>query len=185
MFEDMKKDLKKKMDLSISVFQKNLAKIRTGRANPNLLDSIKVEIYGSSLPINQATSVVVEDNRTLLLNAWDKSNIPAIEKAILKSDLGLNPSTSGTSIRLVLPPMTEDTRMLYIKQAKQEAEHARISIRNLRTDINKKIKNTAKEASWSDDEQKRYASVVQTITDEHIDRIDKILKEKEKEIIGT
>merc|ERR1711916_391322 len=151
MIDDIKKDLESRMAKSVEALGHNFNKIRTGRAHPSLLDGITVSYYGADTPLSQAANVSVLDARTLSISAWDKSLVPEIEKAIMKSDLGLNPSTTGELIRLPMPPLTEETRKGFIKTARQEAEKARVSIRNIRRDAITELKNLQKEKEISED----------------------------------
>ena len=158
-------------------------KIRTGRANPNILDAVKIDYYGNPTPINQAANISVEEGRTLAISPWDKSLIGEIEKAIMKSDLGINPSTSGDLIRVTMPVLTEETRQEYIKQARTEAENSRISIRNTRRDANNSAKDQQKAGEFSEDDLKRIEDLVQKETDHFISLVDSELKKKEEDLI--
>tara|TARA_B100000941_G_scaffold133796_1_gene94643 strand:- start:73 stop:627 length:555 start_codon:yes stop_codon:yes gene_type:complete len=175
-------DLEDKMQKTIASLNNEFKKIRTGRANPSMLDDIKIDYYGSPTPVNQAASISVEEGRTLTISPWDKSLIEDIEKAIMKSDLGLNPNTSGDLIRLTMPVLTEETRSDYIKQAKNEAENAKIAIRNIRRDANNLAKNSEKNNEISQDEMKRLEAEVQRVTDTFIDSIENELKKKEADL---
>ena len=175
-------DLEDKMQKTIASLNNEFKKIRTGRANPSMLDDIKIDYYGSPTPINQAASISVEEGRTLTISPWDKSLIEDIEKAIMKSDLGLNPNTSGDLIRLTMPVLTEETRGDYIKQAKNEAENAKIAIRNIRRDANNHAKDSEKNNEISQDEMKRLEAEVQRVTDTFIDSIENELKKKEADL---
>ena len=150
MIEDIKSEAKERMEKSLEALGHHFNKIRTGRAHPSLLDGLRVTYYGADTPLNQLANINVEDARTLSLTAWDKSMIPAIEKAIMKSDLGLNPATAGEVIRIPMPMLTEETRKGYIRQAKQEAESARVSVRNARRDANAMLKDLVKDMMQSD-----------------------------------
>ena len=172
-------DLEDKMQKTIASLNNEFKKIRTGRANPSMLDDIKIDYYGSPTPVNQAASISVEEGRTLTISPWDKSLIEDIEKAIMKSDLGLNPNTSGDLIRLTMPVLTEETRSDYIKQAKNEAK---IAIRNIRRDANNLAKNSEKNNEISQDEMKRLEAEVQRVTDTFIDSIENELKKKEADL---
>ena len=180
--ENIISDLEDKMQKTIASLNNEFKKIRTGRANPSMLDDIKIDYYGSPTPINQAASISVEEGRTLTISPWDKSLIEDIEKAIMKSDLGLNPNTSGDLIRLTMPVLTEETRSDYIKQAKNEAENAKIAIRNIRRDANNLAKNSEKNNEISQDEMKRLEAEVQRVTDTFIDSIENELKKKEADL---
>lgn len=184
MFEDdIVKDADHRMDRSIEVMKQELAKIRTGRAHPSLLEHVTVDYYGSEVPLNQAATIGVLDSRTLSLSAWDKKMIPVLEKAILNSDLGLNPITAGDVIRVPLPPLTEERRRDLIKVVRAEAEKARVAVRNIRRDANHSLKELVKEKEITEDAERRCEEQVQKITDGHVGSIDKILEEKEKELI--
>ena len=180
--ENLISDLEDKMQKTIASLNNEFKKIRTGRANPSLLDDIKIDYYGSPTPINQAASISVEEGRTLTISPWDKSLIEDIEKAIMKSDLGLNPNTSGDLIRLTMPVLTEETRGDYIKQAKNEAENAKIAIRNIRRDANNHAKDSEKNNEISQDEMKRLEAEVQRVTDTFIESIENELKKKEADL---
>ena len=180
--ENLISDLEDKMQKTIASLNNEFKKIRTGRANPSMLDDIKIDYYGSPTPINQAASISVEEGRTLTISPWDKSLIEDIEKAIMKSDLGLNPNTSGDLIRLTMPVLTEETRGDYIKQAKNEAENAKIAIRNIRRDANNHAKDSEKNNEISQDEMKRLEAEVQRVTDTFIESIENELKKKEADL---
>jgi ribosome recycling factor len=181
--DDIKSDASERMEKSLDALGHNFNKIRTGRAHPSLLDGLKVEYYGSDTPLNQVANVNVEDARTLSLTAWDKSMIPAIEKAILKSDLGLNPATAGEVIRIPMPMLTEDTRKGFIRQARQEAESARVSVRNARRDAMAMLKEAVKEKEISEDEERRGQDEVQKLTDRFVAKIETMLAEKEADLM--
>jgi ribosome recycling factor len=183
MLDELKKDADARMEKAITVMSANLNKIRTGRAHPSLLDGIEVSYYGVDTPLSQVANLVVEDARTLSVKPWEKSMVPDIEKAILKSNLGLNPSTSGDNIRLPLPSLTEETRKGYIKQARAEAESGRVAIRNVRRDILSDVKALLKDKDISEDEDRRMQDDVQKITDKHIAEVDKVLAKKEEELM--
>ena len=183
MIDDIKKEASERMDKSIEALGHNFNKIRTGRAHPSLLDDIRVEYYGAETPLNQMANITVEDGRTLAVTAWDKGVVPEIEKAILKSDLGLNPATAGEVIRIPMPPLTEETRKNFIKQARQEAESARVSVRNARRDAMAMLKDLLKEKEISEDEERRAQEEVQKITDKHIAGIEAALEAKEADLI--
>ena len=183
MIKELLDDGKSRMGKSIESFVNDLSKIRTGRAHTSLLDHIVVDYYGAATPLTQAANVSVEDARTLSVTAWDKSMIGAIEKAILESDLGLNPATAGTVIRIPIPALTEERRKDLIKIVKAEAEKARVAVRNIRRDVISDVKTLEKEKEISQDEQKKAETEVQALTDSKIEEIDKILGEKEKEMM--
>ena len=170
-------------DKSVSALRNAFNKIRTGRANPAILDDIKVDYYGNMTPINQTSNISVEEGRSLVISPWDKNLIPEIEKAILSSDLGLNPSTSSDLIRLTMPALTEETRQDYIKQAKAEAENSRVSIRNVRRDANQSAKDKQQASEISEDEQRRIEDLIQKETDKYILIVDTELKNKESDLL--
>ncbi|NQY02939.1 MAG: ribosome recycling factor [Halieaceae bacterium] len=171
------------MEKSLDALTHNFNKIRTGRAHPSLLDGIRLEYYGADTPLNQVANINVEDARTLSLTAWDKSMIPDIERAIMKSDLGLNPATAGEVIRIPMPMLTEETRKGYIRQARSEAESARVSVRNARRDANQMLKDLVKEKEISEDDERRGQDVVQKLTDGFVARVEKMLEEKEADLM--
>ncbi|MBN1153930.1 ribosome recycling factor [candidate division KSB1 bacterium] len=174
---------KDKMEKSIENLRYELTHFRTGKANPSLLDSIKVNYYGSIVPLKQAANIGVPEARLLTIQPWDKSMINEIEKAIQKSDLGLTPNNDGHIIRLPIPQLTEERRQALVKQAKKLGEETKISIRNARRDANDSIKKAEKDKDISEDESHRTMDEVQTITDDYIKRVDEILKKKEAEIL--
>lgn len=183
MLEDIKKDATQRMAKSVDVLGNNFNKIRTGRAHPSILDGISVSYYGNDTPLNQVANVSVLDARTLSISPWEKSVVPEIEKAIMKSDLGLNPVTTGELIRVPMPPLTEETRKNYIKQARHEAENARISVRNVRRDVLATVKDLLKEKEISEDDEHRVHEEIQKITDKYIAEIDALLTAKEKDLM--
>ena len=183
MLNDIKKDASARMGKSVAALQQELTKIRTGRAHTSLLDHITVEYYGSQVPLNQASNVAVEDSRTLTVTPWEKDMVQPIEKAIMGSDLGLNPSSAGTVIRVPLPPLTEERRKDMIRVVRQEAENGRIAIRNIRRDALHDIKDLLKEKMIGEDEERRAETEIQEITDKHIAEIDKVLAAKEAELM--
>ena len=183
MIDDIKSEADERMVKSLDALNHNFNKIRTGRAHPSLLDGLRVEYYGSDTPLNQVANVNVEDARTLSLTAWDKTMIPAIEKAIMKSDLGLNPATAGEVIRIPMPMLTEETRKGYIRQARHEAESARVSIRNARRDANGMLKDLVKEKEISEDDERRGQDDVQKLTDGFVAKVEKMLAEKEADLM--
>ena len=172
-----------RMEKSISSLGQAFNKIRTGRANPAILDDIKIDYYGNLTVLNQTASISVEDGRSLVISPWDKSLIPEIEKAISNSNLGLNPSTSSDLIRITMPALTEETRQDYIKQARAEAENSRVSIRNIRRDANEELKKLLKSKEMVEDEEKSFEKNVQNITDKHIQTVEEKVSSKEKEIM--
>ncbi|WP_432757894.1 ribosome recycling factor [Spongiibacter taiwanensis] len=171
------------MAKTIEALGHNFNKIRTGRAHPSLLEGVRVNYYGVETPLSQVASIGVEDARTLTVTPWEKNIVPDIEKAIHKSDLGLNPATAGTVIRIPMPALTQETRKGYIKQAKQEAESARVSIRNARRDVLSDIKDLLKEKEISEDEERRAQDEIQKITDKYIAEVDKALAVKEADLM--
>ena len=183
MLDDIKKDAAERMAKSVTSLQQELTKIRTGRAHTSLLDHITVEYYGSQVPLNQVSNVGVEDSRTLTVTPWEKEMVKVIEKAILNSALGLNPATAGTVIRVPLPPLTEERRRDLIKVVRHEAEGGRIAVRNIRRDAIHDIKELLKEKMIGEDDEHRAEDDIQTITDKHVAEIDKVLAEKESELM--
>jgi ribosome recycling factor len=181
--DDIKTEASERMEKSLEALMHNFNKIRTGRAHPSLLDGLKVSYYGADTPINQVANVNVEDARTLSLTAWDRSMIPEIERAILKSDLGLNPATAGEVIRIPMPMLTEETRKGFIRQARSEAEAARVSVRNARRDAMGMLKDLVKEKEISEDEERRGQEVVQKLTDKYIQRVEEMLSAKEEDLM--
>jgi ribosome recycling factor len=175
--------LKERMEKSIDSLKSAFNKIRTGRANPAILDDIKVDYYGNLTPLNQTSNVSVEENRTLVISPWDKNLMPEIEKAITSSDLGLNPSSSGDLIRVTMPTLTEETRQGYIKQARSEAENSRISIRNIRRDANNQVKDMQSSGEISEDDMRRSEDLIQKQTDSYISVVDSELKNKESDLL--
>ena len=184
MINEIKQDAQERMKKSVEALEHAFAKIRTGRAHPALLDSIIVSYYGADTPLRQVANVNVEDSRTLALSVFDKGMIQAVEKAIMMSDLGLNPATSGTTIRVPMPALTEETRKGYTKQARAEAENGRIAVRNIRRDALSQLKDLQKEKEISEDEERRAADDVQKLTDKFIAEVDKALEAKEKDLMA-
>ena len=183
MLENIKKESEQKMTKSVESFRNNLAKIRTGRAHPSILDNIKVDYYGNESPLSQVSSIKSEDARTLLLVVWEKDMVSKVETAIINSDLGLNPAVAGTNIRIPLPPLTEERRMDYIKLVKNEAEQTRVAIRNIRRDANAKAKDLVKKKEISEDDEKNMNESIQKLTDQYIANVEDILKDKETDLI--
>jgi ribosome recycling factor len=181
--EDIKAEAHERMEKSVEALVHHFNKIRTGRAHPSILDGIRVEYYGSESPLNQVANISVEDARTLMVTAWDRSLTPKIERAILKSDLGLNPSTAGEVIRIPMPMLTEETRKGFTRQARAEAEAARVSVRNARRDAMSMLKELVKEKDISEDDERRGQEVVQKLTYSFTDRIEKMLAEKEADLM--
>ncbi len=185
MINEIKKDAQVRMHKSVESLQHAFAKIRTGRAHPGILDTVMVSYYGNDTPLRQVANVTVEDSRTLALSVFDKSMIQAVEKAILVADLGLNPATSGTTIRVPMPALTEETRKGYTKQARQESENARVAVRNIRRDALAQLKDLVKEKEISEDEERRGADEIQKITDHAIEEVDKLLAAKETDLMAV
>ena len=184
MIDDIKQETEERMGKALEALSHNFNKIRTGRAHPSLLDSIRVEYYGAETPLNQLANINIEDARTLSVVAFDKAITPDIERAIMKSDLGLNPATAGEVIRIPMPVLTEETRKGYIKQARAEAESARVSVRNGRRDGLGMLKELLKEKDHSEDEERRGQDVIQKLTDEFVAKIEKALSEKETDLMA-
>lgn len=183
MIEEIKDDAKSRMAKSLGSLDDAFKRVRTGRAHPSLLDSVTISYYGSDTPLSQVANVSVEDGRTLVVSPWEKNLIPDVEKAILKSDLGLNPSTSGDVIRLPMPALTEETRKDLIKAVRGEAENSRVAIRNIRRDANGDLKELLKEKEISEDEESRGLDDIQKITDKFISDIEARLKKKEEDLM--
>lgn len=183
MIEDIVKDAGARMKKSIEALKQSLGKVRTGRAHPSLLDHLRVEYYGSEVPISQVANIGVEDARTLTVTPWEKPMVQAIEKAILKSDLGLNPATAGTVIRIPMPPLTEETRRDLVKVVRHEGEAAKVAIRNIRRDANGDFKDLLKDKEISEDEERRAEDQIQKLTDQYIAEVDKVLENKEAELM--
>ncbi len=183
MINDIKKDAEERMKKALGALGVQFNKIRTGRAHPSILDTVYVSYYGSDVPLSQVANVSVLDARTLSISVWERNLVPDVEKAILKSDLGLNPSTMGELIRVPMPALTEETRKNYIKQAKNEAENARIAVRNIRRDANTALKNLLKDKSISEDDEKRAQDDVQKITNKYIAEVDTAFAAKEKDLM--
>ena len=183
MIEDILKDADERMDKTLRALRSELSKIRTGRAHPSLLEHISVDYYGSKVPLNQAANINVLDARTLGVAPWDKNMVGVIEKAILNSDLGLNPVTTGTVMRVPLPALTEERRKELTRVVRSEVEKARVAIRNIRRDANHHLKEMLKEKMITEDEDRREEDKIQKMTDAHIRDIDQILKDKEAEMM--
>lgn len=183
MTNTIKKDAEERMKKCVDSFKTTIAKIRTGRAAPSILEGIVVEYYGTPTPLRQLASITVEDSRTLKVNVFDRGLAPAVEKAIMASDLGLNPISAGGDIRVPLPALTEDRRKDLIKIARSEAEQARIAVRNVRRDANEKVKAQLKDKVIGEDEERRVQDDIQKTTDNHIKLVDAVLAEKEKELM--
>ena len=184
MVNDIISDVEDRMKKSITALQKDYAAIRTGRANPAMFDGIRVSVYGTEMPLNQVATVSCPEPRLVVIQPWDKNNLSEVEKAILKSDLSVNPSNDGNLIRIQIPELTEERRKEYVKHAKHKAEECRVSIRNVRRDGNEMIKELEKEKEISEDESKNALAKIQKITDKYIDEIQKLTDNKEKEILN-
>ena len=181
---DLKKTTDQKMDKSVQAFKADLGKVRTGRAHTGLLDHVKVDYYGTPTPITQVAKIVLIDARTIGVTPFEKKLITTVEKSIREADLGLNPSTSGDTIRLPMPPLTEERRKELIKVVKHDAENARVAVRNLRRDANHQLKEALKNHEVSENDERRAQDEVQKMTDRHIATIEKLLQEKEKELMA-
>ena len=183
MINEINKDAQERMDKSVEALKNNLSKVRTGRAHPSLLSGISVEYYGAPTPLNQVANVTTEDSRTLAINVFDKSLAQAVEKAIMSSDLGLNPMSAGTVIRVPLPPLTEERRKDLIKIVRGEVEGGRVAIRNIRRDANSDIKSLLKDKDISEDEARQGEDEIQKITDKYVKEMDTQLSAKEAELM--
>lgn len=183
MLKDIQKDAQERMDKSVEAYEHSISRIRTGRAHPSLLDSVQVEYYGSLTPLKQVANVVAEDARTLNVQVYDRSSLSAVEKAILTSDLGLNPSNNGSSIRVPLPPLTEERRKELTKVVRGETEKARVAVRNVRRDANDKIKALVKSKEISEDDQRRAEEQINKITEVAVKALDERCAAKEKELM--
>lgn len=184
MIDDITKDAEARMAKSIESLKTDLTKLRTGRAHPSLLDHLRVDYYGSPVPISQVANVGVGDARTLTIQPWEKDMVKAVEKAILESDLGLNPATAGTMIRLPMPPLTEERRRDLAKVVKGEGEQTKVAIRNIRRDANGDFKDLLKEKEISEDEERRAADGIQKLTDKYVAEVDKVVEVKEKDLMA-
>lgn len=184
MISDIHQDASTRMNKSIEALKHEFSKIRTGRAHPSLLDQINVSYYGTDTALSKVANIAVEDARTLTITPWEKNMVSVIEKAILKSDLGLNPNTNGMVIRIPLPPLTEQRRRDLVKVVKQEAENGRISIRNIRRDANHEIKEALKEKLVSEDEARAAEEKIQKLTDQYIKEVEKLLEAKEADLLS-
>lgn len=183
MIEDIQLDAKEGMAKTLEALESSFKRIRTGRANISLLDSIEIDYYGNKTPLNQVSNISIEDAKTLAIVPWEKDNVPLIEKSIQQSDLGLQPITSGETIRVILPDLTEETRRDLIKVAKSEAENSKVSIRNQRRDANGLLKEYLNEKEISEDDLKRGEVLIQEVTDQYVESVDNLLKEKEKDLL--
>lgn len=183
MIEEFKKDAEVRMNKSVESLKGELTKLRTGRAHTSLLEHITVDYYGSEVPINQVANISVADARTLTVTPWEKQMVPVVEKAIMTSDMGLNPASAGEVIRVPLPPLTEERRKDMIRIVRQEGEGARVAIRNIRRDVLGDIKTLLKEKEITEDDERRAHDDIQKITDKYIAQVDKLLEEKEKDLM--
>tara|TARA_R110001592_G_scaffold290567_1_gene559735 strand:+ start:1353 stop:1910 length:558 start_codon:yes stop_codon:yes gene_type:complete len=184
MIETIIKDAEQRMEKSLSSLELAFNKIRTGRAHPSLLDTVVVSYYGADTPLNQLANITVEDGRCLVVVPWERALIGEVEKGIMKSDLGLNPSSNGESVRVPMPALTEETRKEYTKQAKAEAENARVAVRNIRRDANGSIKDLVKDKEISEDDQRRAEERIQKITDKYIASVDSHYAAKETDLLS-
>jgi ribosome recycling factor len=184
MIDDIKKGAAARMGKTVEALGHELAKIRTGRAHPSLLDHVMVSYYGSDMPIKQVANVTVEDARTLAITPWERNMVQAVEKAIMQSDLGLNPNTAGTVIRVPMPALTEERRRDLIKVARHEAEQARVAVRNIRRDANGELKDLVKEKMISEDDERRGQEIVQKLTDQYVKEVDQVLAQKETDLMA-
>jgi ribosome recycling factor len=183
MIDDLKKEATARMAKSVDTLKQELTKLRTGRAHASLLDHLTVSYYGSDVPLNQVASVGVADARTLLVTPWEKNMVGPVEKAILKSDLGLNPASAGTAIRVPLPPLTEERRRDMVKIVRQEGEGAKVAIRNIRRDANSQLKTLLKDKKITEDAERQAQDEIQKLTDRHVQEVDKLLATKEAELM--
>jgi ribosome recycling factor len=183
MLEDIKKDAADRMAKCVAALRNELKKLRTGRANTSLLEHVRVDYYGSEVPLTQVANVAVEDSRTLTVVPWEKQMVPVIEKAIMKSDLGLNPATAGSVIRVPLPALTEERRRDLTKVVRHEGEGARVAIRNVRRDVMHELKEMLKEKLVSEDVDRKAQDEVQKLTDKYVAEVDHVVAEKEKELL--
>jgi ribosome recycling factor len=183
MIDDILKDADTRMGKSVESLVHDLAKLRTGRAHPSLLDHITVSYYGSDVPLSQVSNINVEDARTLTITPWEQNMVAPVEKAIMNSDLGLNPNTAGNVIRVPMPPLTEERRKDMIRIVRQEGENARIAVRNIRRDANHHLKDLIKEKLASEDDERRAEEQIQKLTDQHIKQIDELLEKKEADLM--
>lgn len=183
MIDDILKDAEKRMQKSIDSMRSDMAKIRTGRASPAIIEHVMVDYYGSPTPISQVANITVQDARTLGVQPWEKPMVPVVEKAIMEANLGLNPMTAGELIRIPLPPLTEERRREMVKVAAAEGESGKVAIRNIRRDANNDVKSLLKDKDISEDDDKRAQDLVQKLTDKYVAQVDEIVKDKEAEIL--
>ncbi|GIX22609.1 MAG: ribosome-recycling factor [Gammaproteobacteria bacterium] len=185
MIQDIKKDAEGRMRGAVEALRQELARMRTGRAHPSLIEAVEVEYYGNATPLKQVANITAEDARTLSVTPWDKSLVPAIEKAILNAGLGLNPVTAGTVIRVPLPPLTEERRRELVRLVRQEAESARVAIRNVRRDAMSRVKALLKDKAIGEDEERRAEHDIQALTDKYIEQVDQVLAQKEQDLLAV
>ena len=183
MINEIRQDSEKRMSKTIDSLRIDMSKIRTGRANAGLLDHVQVDYYGTLTPLSQIANITASDSRTITVTPWEKNMVAAVEKAILTSDLGLNPSTNGSAIRVPMPPLTEERRKELIKVVRNEGEQGKVSIRNIRRDANNQLKELVKNKSISEDDERRATEVIQKLTDKYILEVDALLVEKEKDLM--
>ncbi|MGM0594849.1 MAG: ribosome recycling factor [Pseudomonadota bacterium] len=184
MISDIQKDAEARMQKSIEALKNELSKIRTGRAHPSLLNHVTVEYYGSEVPLGQVSNIAVEDSRTLTVTPWEKPMVPVVEKAIMTSDLGLNPSSAGSVIRVPMPPLTEERRRDLTKVVKQEGEQAKVAVRNIRRDANSDFKSLLKDKEISEDESRAAEEAIQKLTDKYTAEVDKLVEAKEQDLLS-
>ncbi|MEY2701180.1 MAG: ribosome recycling factor [Pseudomonadota bacterium] len=185
MIEELQKTTAERMKKSIESLKHELAKIRTGRAHPSLLEHVRVSYYGSEMPLNQVANVTAEDARTLAVTPWEKNMIQAVEKAIMTSDLGLNPNTTGSVIRVPMPPLTEQRRKDLIKVVRSEGENSKVAIRNIRRDANAELKQALKDKLVSEDQDRKAQEQIQKLTDQYIKEVDQVLEVKETDLMAV
>jgi ribosome recycling factor len=185
MIDDIKEDAAGRMAKSVDALGENLAKVRTGRAHPSMLDHVVVSYYGSDTPLKQVANVGVEDARTLTVQPWEQGMVQAVEKAILESNLGVTPNTAGTLIRLPIPPLTEERRKDMTRIVRAEAEQARVAVRNIRRDANGSLKELVKEKLISEDDEHRGQEIIQKLTDQHVNEIDQLMAKKEEDLMSV
>ena len=185
MIDDIKKDAAARMAKSVEALSENLAKVRTGRAHPSLLDHLTVSYYGAEVPLKQVANVGVEDARTITVQPYEQQMVSVVEKAIMESDLGLNPNSAGTLIRVPMPPLTEERRRDMTKIVRHEAEQARVAVRNIRRDANNDLKALVKDKLISEDDERRGQEIIQKLTDQHVKEIDELLEKKEKDLMSV
>jgi ribosome recycling factor len=185
MIDDIKADAAGRMAKSVEALAENLTKVRTGRAHPSMLDHVVVSYYGADTPLKQVANVGVEDARTLTVQPWEQNMVSAVEKAILESNLGVTPNTAGTLIRLPIPPLTEERRKDMTRIVRQEAEQARVAVRNIRRDANGNLKDLVKEKLISEDDERRGQEIVQKLTDQHVKEIDELMEKKETDLMSV